>query len=60
MQLNTDDTELEQFVAEMHRDTDVMLNCSNCERLFYTNYNIAVKKYEVKMPILCPRCQKIK
>ena len=60
MQLNTDDTEIEQYLNSMNKESDVMLNCDICKRLFYTNRNIAIKKIDAKIPILCPRCQKIK
>ena len=60
MQLNTDDTEIEQYVNSMHKDTDVMLNCDDCKRLFFMDLTIARKKHEAKLPLKCPRCQKLR
>ena len=60
MKLNTDDTWEEQFCASMHRDTDVLINCEHCARLFYIDYEIARKRYEKKIPLLCLRCRKEK
>ena len=58
MQLNTDDTKQEQYINSMNRETDVMLNCEKCQRLFYIDYDIAKKRYDNKIPLLCVRCRK--
>jgi len=57
MMLNTDDTEIEQYINSMHRDSDVMLNCEQCARLFYIDYRIAKERYDTKIPLLCVRCR---
>lgn len=58
MKLNTDDTFEEQFCASMHKDTDVLINCECCARLFYIDYEIGRKRWEQKIPLLCLRCRK--
>lgn len=58
MMLNTDDTKQEQFINAMHRSTDVLLNCEKCARLYYTDHAIAKRKFDKKIPLLCPRCNK--
>ena len=58
MKLNIDDTFEEQYVASMHMESDVMINCERCQRLFYINYEIGRKKLENKIPLLCIRCRK--
>ena len=57
MTLNNDDTESEQYIASMHRPTDVLLNCERCQRLFYADYEISKHRYEKKIPLLCLRCR---
>ena len=58
MKLNIDDTKQEQYMNSMVRDTDVLVNCEECNRLFYINYNVGRKKIEAIPPvkILCNRC----
>lgn len=57
MQLNTDDTFQEQYINSMHKSTDVMLNCESCQRLYYTDFKIAKRKHDKKIPLLCLRCR---
>lgn len=57
MQLNVDDTQTEQYINSMHRPTDVMLNCEKCARLFYVDFDIAKKRFDNKIPLLCLRCR---
>ena len=59
MQLNTDDTLQEQYINSMHRNTDAMLNCERCARLYYIDLDIAKRKHDKKIPLLCLRCRKI-
>ena len=40
MQLNIDDTFEEQYINSMHKESDVMINCEYCARLFYIDYKI--------------------
>jgi len=56
--LNNDDTKIEQYMNAMHRDTDVLLNCDTCKRLFFTDHAIALKRHNLKISILCNRCKK--
>ena len=58
MMLNNDDTQMEQYMNSMHRETDVMLNCSKCGRLYFTDRKIAISKNDKNIPLLCNRCQK--
>ena len=58
MKLNTDDTLIEQYVNSMHRESDVMLNCEKCGRLFYRNADIARKEFDAHISLLCPRCRR--
>ena len=58
MKLNIDDTFEEEYIASMHKESDVMINCEKCQRLFYIDYNIGRKKLENKSPLLCTRCRK--
>ncbi len=58
MMLNTDDTQQEQYINSMHKPTDIMINCEHCARLFYIDYDIARRKYDKKIPLLCLRCRK--
>lgn len=58
MKLNNDDTKEEQYINSMHRKTDIMLNCEKCQRLFYIDSNIANKRFDNKIPLLCMRCRK--
>ena len=60
MMLNNDDTKIEQYYNSMSRKTDVMLNCDDCKRLFFTDHKIALQRHELKLPILCNRCRKEK
>ncbi len=58
MKLNTDDTFEEQYINSMHKESDVMINCEHCSRLFYIDYEIGRKRLENKIPLLCLRCRK--
>ena len=58
MMLNTDDTFQEQYINSMVKNTDVMINCERCERLFYINGDIGRKRLDAKIPLLCLRCRK--
>ena len=58
MKLNTDDTFEEQYISSMHKESDVMINCEYCARLFYIDYEIGRKRLENKIPLLCLRCRK--
>lgn len=58
MILNNDDTQIEQYMNAMHRNSDVMLNCDSCKRLFFIDYTIALKKHNAKLTLLCTRCKK--
>ena len=59
MKLNNDDTKTEEYVADMHRETDVLINCTKCSRLFYTDYKLASDKYLANphAAFLCVRCK---
>lgn len=57
MMLNNDDTQIEQYYNSMSRHSDVMLNCDNCKRLFFTSHKNAIKKHDAKLPLLCNRCK---
>lgn len=57
--LNNDDTQIEQYYNSMSRPSDVMLNCENCKRLFFTSHRNAIKKHDAKLPLLCNRCNNI-
>ena len=52
MKLNTDDTFNEQYINSMHKETDVMINCEKCQRLFYIDYKVGRKMLENKIPLL--------
>ena len=58
MKLNTDDTFEEQYINSMHKESDVMINCEHCSRLFYMDGKIARNKLDHNMPLLCLRCRK--
>ena len=58
MKLNSDDTFEEQYISSMHKESDVMINCEYCDRLFYIDYEIGRKRLENKIPLLCLRCRK--
>ena len=58
MKLNTDDTKVEQYINGMHKESDVMLNCENCSRLYFEDYDLAKRKFDKKIPLLCMRCRK--
>jgi len=58
MKLNSDDTFNEQYINSMHKESDVMINCECCSRLFYIDYEIGRKRLENKIPLLCLRCRK--
>ena len=60
MKLNIDDTFEEQYINSMHKESDVMLNCEHCARLFYIDYEIGRKRLENNIPLLCLRCRKEK
>lgn len=60
MKLNIDDTFKEEYIVSMHKESDVMINCERCKRLFYIDYNIGRKKLENKISLLCARCRKEK
>jgi len=57
MILNSDDTQQEQYINSMHKETDVLLNCEKCQRLFYMDFKIANKRSDNKIPLLCLRCR---
>lgn len=61
MKLNIDDTQQEEYTNSMAKDSDVLVNCEKCKRLFYIDYKIGRKKIEAIPPvqILCTRCNKI-
>ena len=58
MKLNIDDTFEEQYISSMHKESDVMINCEYCSRLFYIDGKIGRKRLENKIPLLCLRCRK--
>lgn len=58
MMLNTDDTPVEQYMNSMHRETDTMINCEKCARLFFIDHEIGRKKFINRVPLLCTRCNK--
>lgn len=58
MKLNTDDTQQEQIINSMHRDTDIMLNCERCSRLYYSDLIIARRKMNKGCSLLCLRCRR--
>jgi hypothetical protein len=60
MKLNIDDTKEEEYVSAMHRDTDVLLNCEKCHRLFYMDKTVANKRFDNGLSLLCVRCRNIK
>ena len=60
MKLNTDDTFEEEYINSMHRESDSLLNCMNCSRLFYMNSKIARDRLDHNIPLLCQRCRKEK
>lgn len=55
MKLNSDDTQEEQLINSMHKETDVLLNCMHCSRLFYMNNKIARDRLDHNIPLLCIR-----
>ena len=58
MRLNIDDTFEEECINSMHRESDALLNCMNCSRLFYMNSKIARDRLDHNIPLLCIRCRK--
>ena len=58
MKLNTDDTFEEQYISSMHKESDVMINCEYCARLFYMDGKIGRDKLDHNVPLLCLRCRK--
>lgn len=58
MKLNSDDTHEEQYINSMHKETDCMINCEKCARLFYIDQKIGLSKLENNSPLLCIRCRK--
>lgn len=58
MKLNIDDNFNEQYINSMHKETDVVINCEQCSRLFYMNSKIARNRLDHNIPLLCPRCRK--
>ena len=58
MKLNIDDTFEEQYVNSMHKETDSLLNCMRCSRLFYMDSKIARDRLDHSVPLLCIRCRK--
>lgn len=60
MKLNIDDTHEEQYINSMHKETDSLLNCMHCSRLFYMNNKIARDRLDHNIPLLCARCRKEK
>ena len=58
MKLNIDDTFEEQYINSMHKESDVMLNCECCARLFYIDGKIGRDRFDHNIPLLCIRCRK--
>ena len=58
MILNSDDTHEERYVNSMHKETDSLLNCMHCSRLFYMDSKIARDRLDHNIPLLCIRCRK--
>ena len=58
MKLNIDDAFEEQYINSMHKESDVMINCMHCSRLFYMDGKIGRYRLDHNIPLLCLRCKK--
>ena len=58
MKLNIDDTHEEEYINSRYKESDSLLNCMHCSRLFYMNNKIALDRLDHNIPLLCTRCRK--
>lgn len=59
MELNNDDTKMEQYGNYMMSliPDNIMVNCSECCRLFFIPQKIGLEKLKLNLPLLCSRCR---